>query len=158
MDRMGGILTKGLGASACNSLIYGPFRLKCFVSLVTEAGHGSAPHVRPGSKVEKIVKDRLSEISKSNHIQQIEAELAAARKRADDDTDERNTDLHNKRLIRVVVGYNTSVVEKEFVVQKKRADKIVKAINFINRTTQKININFSKLKKSLADIKVTFKR
>lgn len=140
MDRMGGILTKGLGARACNSLIYGPFRLKCFVSKVTTVGAGSAPHGRPGSEFRNSVEDRLKQIHQQTRLQREEDE-------------EVNTDHLTKRRITLTFSFNDKYTEKEYIVDKKRADKIVKAINLINRTSTKMRMSVSNFKKKLHDIK-----
>lgn len=145
MDRMGGMLTKGLGASACNALIYGPFRLKCYVSKVTTAGGGSAPHGRPNSDFRNKVENRLNDIRQQYPPRREEEE-------------ETNTDHLTKRRVTLVFSFNDKVSEKEYIVDKKRADKIVKAINFINKTTSKIGMSVTQFKKKLHNIKINIGR
>lgn len=146
MDRMGGILTKGLGATACNTLIMGPFRLKCYVQDLKEAGQGSAPHIRPNTHAEQLFRQRLDDISRQR------------RREIDDDIDARNADILSKKKITIVVSVNNKLIEKEYIVSKKRADKVVKVVNWINTTSKTISIKIDALKKKLLDITAKMSR
>ena len=148
MDSMGGILTKGLGASACNSLIYGPFRLKCFISppptAPVQAQGGGGPHIREGSRAAEIIRQQHERISRQNSAEQDEA------------IDERNKKLQEKRMVTFVFGFNEKTVQKEYIVDKDRANRIVNIVKFINKTTSTMSVAFSSFKRKLADIKIKF--
>ncbi len=149
MDAMGGILTKGLGASACNSLIYGPFRLKCYVSLppiiptTTQGGGGS--HVRAGSTAAHIIQIQHDRIQRQN------AELA-------EEQDERNAKLYEKRLITLVIGFNQKTIQKEYIVDKDRANKIVKIISIVNKTMKAISTSISSFRQMVVNAVIKKKR
>jgi len=145
MDSMGGMLTNGLGGPACNTLIYGPFHLKCIVTPVqsppTSAGGGGS-HVRPGSAVAGIIQ--------SYPYQRNDVE--------DDEKEKRDAAIREKRLVTIVVGINKKTIQREYVVDKKRADHIVNAINVVNKTLQSISTSVSTFSRKIANIIIKMKR
>ena len=147
MDSMGGMLINGLGASACNSLIYGPFRLKCYVSVPptpVSVAPGGGVSIREGSRVAEIVRQQHTRIDRQNRVD------------ADEEIDKRNEKLNSQRLITIVVGFNKKTVQREYVVEKERADRIVSIVKLINKTTSTMSMVVTSFKRKLTDIKIKF--
>jgi hypothetical protein len=141
MDSMGGLLTKGLGASACNSLIYGPFRLKCFTSEIIAQG-GGGPHVREGSKAAKIIQNKLDQIYRDNRNNQDDNE--ALEKEIDK--------LRCQRLVTVTLSFKEHKIEREYIIDTCNADKIVNVINFSNKTKRMMFAYANSFKQKLTNI------
>lgn len=121
MDAMGGILTKGLGNPACSHLILGPLRLHCGEIPHTGGGHS----VRKGSDVAKYIANR----SQGRY-------------------DNNETGLSKpKKQITITFSVNNRTHEKTYIVEQDRADKVIKAINWIHETRKKLRIFLSKFRK-----------
>lgn len=137
MDSLRGILTGGLGAAACPHLIFGFFHLNCTLGPSPAGTHGGPPHVRPNTKGERLLLQRLEQIRR----QQLE----------DDDIE-----IEQKQLITVVIRWKGNISERKYIVSKDRGERVVRVVNLLNRYIENISLMVSNWKRKLIEIKVKF--
>lgn len=126
---VGAIITKGLGAPACNGLITTRFDLLVFSAhIATPADHGGSHPMLPGE------------------IQNFYKEVPAEQQPYLIPRDQ-NFDLTPKRHVVLTVKFGEKTLEKEFLVSDKRARMIVKILNFANTTKERVNVTLSGFKK-----------
>ena len=132
MDAMGGILTKGMGASACSHLIIGRFRLHLadvpIVPPTPTQSNGGGFAVRENSQAAHIIQQQLDRIRHQ-------------------DRDETTKPVVRKKQITIAFSLNDKIYDKTFVVDAENANKIVTAVNWINKTRESISIVFDNLTK-----------
>jgi hypothetical protein len=123
MDAMGGILTKGLGASACSHLIVGGFRLHLedVHVPIEEIRRGGRGFIRDDSRAANIVRNKLNR-NEQEDIKTI-----------------------RKKQITITFSFNEKIHEKTFIVDVERGEKLVTAVNWINKTKNDISIIFDNL-------------
>ena len=129
---MGGILTKGMGASACSHLIIGRFRLHLadmpVVPPAPSQSTGGGLSVREGSRAAQIIQHQLDR--NNQHIEQ-----------------DNPAPVVRKKQVNLAFSFNDKIYEKTFIVDVEQADKIVTAINWVNKTRDNISIVFDNLTK-----------
>lgn len=113
MDRMGGILTNGLGCGPARFMILGPFRLNCRIEPIDGGGGAGRP---PGLWQRlKDIEDQQDDIIKDD---------------CDDDL----------RKVTISVRIGNKWITQEYCIPKSRADKVVNVINMINGTIDKVTV------------------
>jgi len=142
MDIGGGaaarIITKGLGFAACDGLITTHFSLYCREPTIPPrppGGGGGGPY--PGEAWNKF--DRAEDIFKP----------------VDKDVFDPNKIYKDKKEVVIRVEFGDYHNEKTYLIPIQRAKVLIKAINIINHTRERISINVGKMKKVLHNIKIS---
>jgi hypothetical protein len=130
-----GIITNGLGGSHSN-MIAGFFHLGALEVII------GSPPVPPEPPVSPPIANRGGG-------------GAGAPRPWPDQT--RDWDIDNPRSIIVRIKYKETTIERLYVVSKDKADFVIKVLNFVTKTRERIKVTISNIKTKVATVAVKFK-